>query len=55
MRRISPSISTNTDPFQTIQTQTILESKKTKDRKNDLGVKDSIIEPWQAGSLNYEK
>ena len=55
MRRISPSISTNTDPFQTIQTQTILESKKTKDRKNNLGVKDSIIEPWQAGSLNYEK
>lgn len=52
---MSPSQSSNTDPFQTIQTQTALESKNTKNDKTSLERKGSIIEPWQAGSLNYEK
>ncbi len=53
--KLSPSQSSNTDPYQTIQTQTALESKNTKNDKISLERKESIIEPWQAGSLNYEK
>ena len=35
--------------------QTALESKNIKEIKTRLERKESIIEPWQAGSLHYEK
>ena len=53
--KTSPSLSIINDPFQTIQTQTAIESKKANNDKISLERKESIIEPWQAGSIHYEK